>query len=70
MFLLKISIHLNMIIHYTWTKTFLSLLFASFKHRKKILEFHVTDYFKINGKQIIKMSRKVIVLNSITMKEK
>ena len=38
-------------------KTFLSLLFASFWHRK-ILKYYFIDCFKISGNQIIKGPRK------------
>ena len=52
----KILIHSYMIIITLWKKTFLSSLFTSFHYRK--LKRHINDYFKINGKQTIKIPKK------------
>ena len=38
--------------------------------QKKMLKFHVKDCFKTNGKQMIKMPKKVNMLDSKIMKEK
>ena len=41
----------------SWKKTSLLLLFTSFQYRK-VIKSHIKDYFKINGKQIIKIPKK------------
>ena len=58
-----------MVIHYIVEKIFLPLLITSFQYRK-ILERHIKDYFKINGKQRIKIPRKVNILDLKILKEK
>ena len=57
MFLSKILILSCMIILYMVDKTFLSILFTSFQ-LEEILNSHIKDCFKINGKQRIIIPKK------------
>ena len=59
-----------MIIHYTVEeKHFCCYCLQPFS-REETLNCHVKDYFKINGKQMIKIPEKVNMLNSKILKEK
>ena len=58
-----------MVIHYIVEKIFLPLLITSFQYRK-ILKRHIKDCFEINGKQRIKIPRKVNMLDLKISKEK
>ena len=59
MFSSKMLTHSLLIIHYTMeqNKTFLLLCLQAFS-TAEILKSHVNGYFKINGKQRIKMPKK------------
>ena len=65
------SIDSYMIIHYIVEKNFFFCrycLHASIT--EDVLKFHIKDCSKINGKQTIKMSKKVNMLNSKISKER
>ena len=57
LFLSMISTDSCMIIHYIAEKIFLSLLFT-WVHCRRNIKRHTKDFFKINGKQKIKMPKK------------
>ena len=47
----------------SWKKTFCRYCLQAFS-TKEILECHINDYFKINSKQMIKMPKKVKIIDN------
>ena len=70
MFLSKILIHLCIVIHDIGEENIFIVIVFKVLVQKKILKRDVKDCFKINGKQMIKMSKTVNMLDSKTMKIK
>ena len=65
----KILAHSCMIYTTSWKKTFCGYCLQAFS-TKEILECHINDYFKINSKQMIKMSKKMEIIDSKITREK